>query len=144
MTTITLPLDQFLQYITSHGETYVPKLFGDIIVGLTKNSPECGYYVETVDRDGNKMPFPKVWQYTTWKQSNDLLEKQRKYSQQQRDERFVFEANVKLVQRAVRQTLLLSNDHAAILAYKLVKERKLPMIEHVLGVEKLYENVNEI
>lgn len=144
MITITLPLDQFLQYITSHGETYVPKLFGDIIVGLTKNHPDCGYYVEQRDLMGQPLPFPKVWQYSVWKQSNDLLQKQRDYSEKQRQERFVFDANVKLVKRAARQVLLLSDEHASILAYKLVKEKRLSMIQHVLEVERLYENVNEI
>ena len=140
MQTITLPLNEFLRWATRSGGTVIPESFVDLIIGVTKNSSESGYFVE----QRGDLP-PRLWIWSEWNETQSNLEKQRAYSQRQRDERFVFDANVKVVVSYVKKFFGLEGDMANIIATRYLRTGNLAMLQ-LMGMEpdELYKDIKEV
>lgn len=143
MKTITLPLNEFLQWSTGHGETYIPTNWALAIAALTNNSPESGYYVQTVSFDGEPMENPMLWRYSAWVDSQQNEERKKAYSQRQRDLRFIFDANVKNVIPYIQKFFGVDRNVASMIATKYVRVGDEQLLQ-AFGVDKLFTDIKEI
>lgn len=140
MQTITLPLNQFLQWATHSGGTPIPEEWVPILAGHLKNESEEGYCVRVREYDGQ----PILWRYSEWYSDQVNIERQRAYSQKMRDERFVFEYNHKLVTRGVMRLYALPEHMASMVAMKYLRKPNNSLLLESVGVDELITDVKEI
>lgn len=143
MQTITIPLNEFLTWSTSHGETPIPEGWAVIIAALTQNSPESGFYVQTTSFDGEKMVYPVLWRYGVWESSQSNHERRKAYSQRQREIRFIFEENVKQVIPYIQKFFGVDKNIASIIATKYVRDGNVELLKS-LGIDKLIEDIKDV
>lgn len=143
---ITLPIKEFLHLCLGRGywsDRPIPKQTAELIRAITKNSPESGYYIQFTSRDGVVLSEPILWQYSFWVVDNEKTMQMRAFSERQRQDRYVFEANVKLVSRALTRELLLEGDLCQVTAFQYVKKNMKAQMKAV-GINKLYTDVKEL
>lgn len=143
---ITLPIKEFLHLCLGRGywsDRPIPKQTAELIRAITKNSPESGYHIQFNSRAGEPLNEPVLWSYSFWVQDNEKTMLQRAFSERQRNDRFVFEANVRLVARAYTKYTLVEGDLAQITAFQYVKKNMKAQMREI-GVEKLFDNVNQL
>lgn len=143
---ITLPIKEFLHLCLGRGywsDRPIPKQTAELIRAITKNSPESGYHIQFTSRDGEPLHEPVLWQYSFWVTDHENTMKQRAFSERQRNERYVFEANVRLVSRAYSKYTLVEGDLAQITAFQYVKKNMKSHMREI-GVERLYTDVKEL
>ena len=80
--------------------------------------------------------YPVLWSYPKWKESCELWERQKAYSEEQRVLRYILDENVRRVSKALQETewILLDEEHATPCAYSLVKNKREKAIK-LLGVK---------
>lgn len=96
-----------------------------------------------VDMFGNPIRQPILWNLGQWRVSTEKWMRAKHRSETERQERAVFDANVKIVAYALYKTLGFSPDQSRILAYRLLNDKDFARIK-ALGVPKLYNNYNEL
>lgn len=143
---ITRPLKEILNLAL--GRDYwecrpVPKDFALTVMAITKNKAESGYHIQTHSKSGEELDEPILWRYSFWVIDHERTMQQRNYSERMRNERFVFEANVKLVQRAYTKYFTIDGDVAHVTAYQYVKKSMVQQMK-AIGVTKLYTDINQI
>lgn len=131
--TITIPLRDFIQ---SHlgislDETFnivpnqhiwssrpIKKEIADVIFALCNNEHTC--YIE-YPSEFSMQREPILWAYNEWIQSNELEEKRKRRSHDERVQRFLFVDNVELMTRACMKEFKFSYEQARGMALKWVK-----------------------
>lgn len=144
--TITVSLKEFLFLTLGQGyweSRPIPKSIAQIVFALTKNKAESGYYIQFNSKDGDILDKPVLWQWSFWAVDHEKTIQQRTYSERQRQERYIFEANVRLVERAYSKYFLVEGDIAHVTAYQYVKKRMTAQMKEI-GVVKLYTDVKEL
>lgn len=101
------------------------------------------YHIQWPDKYNPDLTKPKLWLYPYWKNDIDRWEAQKKRSDEQRDARFVQEANVRLVAQYVKRYFMMDDNWATNTAFGLVTKRRTNGIREI-GVPKLIERVDEI
>lgn len=146
-TTITLPIKEFLHLCLGRGYWEcrpIPKQTAELIRAITKNNPESGFHIQFTSRDGEPLDEPVLWAYSFWVVDHEKTMQQRAYSERQRQERFIFEANVKLVEKALSKFLSVDlGDITHVTAYQYVKKNMKQQMK-AIGVEKLYKDIKEL
>lgn len=143
---ITLPIKEFLHLCLGRGywsDRPIPKQTAELVRAITKNSPESGYHIQFTSRAGEPLAEPILWQYSFWVSDHEKTMLQRAYSEKVRNDRFVFEANVRLVTRAYSKYFLVEGDLATISAYQYVKNNKKVQMK-AIGVTKLFTDVSQL
>lgn len=144
MKTITLPLDQFLNWSTGHGETTVPSDWGPILyAALDNNSPECAYYIQQTSFDGQPMSQPMLWRRNAWVDSQQNEERKKAYSQRQRDLMFIFEANVKQAVPYVQKYFGVTKEIANIIATRYVRDNNEELLKS-MGMDELIKDIKDV
>lgn len=143
---ITLPIKEFLHLCLGRGywsDRPIPKQTAELVRAITRNSPDSGYHIQFTSRDGEPLTEPVLWNYSFWVVDNENTLRQRAYSERARNERFIFEANVRMVSRAYTKYTLVEGDLAHVTAFQYVKKRMTAQMKEI-GVTKLYTDVKEL
>lgn len=143
---ITRPLKEILHLCLGAGYWEcrpIPKDFALTVLAITKNRPESGYHIQTKSQTGEELDDPVLWAYSFWVIDHEKTMQARNYSERMRNERFVFEANVKLVERKLISVLLLEGDIAHVTAYQYIKKGMKQQMK-ALGVGKLFTDVSQL
>lgn len=109
--TITIPLSAFVSSHLGHGFTLNPdrslsegrtwyakpvnKAIADTIFAITNNEHTC--YIEYPDSNSPHLTLPILWDYNAWRSHCDSWMRERQLSEKRRIERFIFEANTKIL-----------------------------------------------
>lgn len=95
------------------------------------------------DEEGHPYNNPILWRYRDWHTSYTRYTRQKAYSDKQRAERFVLEANVNNMIRVLMKQHSLSENFARPLAYKMIKSGS-EEVAKALGLKKVITKVEEI
>ena len=152
---ITIPLKDFIQshlgisldesrnivpnqHIWSHRP--IKKELADIIFHLCRNEHTC--YIE-YPSEFSMQREPILWSFNEWVQSNELLEKQRKRSDDERTSRFLYEDNVETLTKACMKEFGFDYERARGMAFKWVKDGNKGALM-ICKVEKLKTKKEEL
>lgn len=93
------------------------------------------FYVQNPGDYDIMLEYPKVWVYAKWKESVELWNRQKAWSEQQRQLRYILEENVKRTMWKLMnlEWVLLDERRAMTAAYHLVKANKTGALK-LLGV----------
>lgn len=130
-----------------HGYEEVPisNSTAEVLFLVCKNKVLCHVQYPghgEVDITGKLITQPHLWAIERWQDSSEKWLRARAWSEKQRDERLVFEANIRKVQRAILKMAMISPEFATVLAHRMVKKNEMDKIT-ALGV-RLFTNVKEI
>lgn len=144
---ITIPLDSLIWCILGDHEdgllnARIPPEIALVIQSKLPKDRQTHIVVFTND-DGQPYDYPILWRYNAYQQSNELLDKRRKWDEKRRVEDWIRDANVNnLAQAIVKSTGMLMKD-AQNTAYKLVKNGNVEMLK-VMGLEHLITTKEEL
>jgi hypothetical protein len=112
---------------------------------ILKANPDC--YACSIQYPHSEydpeLNHPVLWQYQRWIESTEKWERAKRWSEEQRKLRFIFEANCNLVSKAITRYLGLERDRANALSYSLVKNNRVVILKEI-GVDKLITTIEEI
>lgn len=114
----------------------------EIIVLLTDNKHTC--FIQWDDDYSNHLKQPLLWDYGEWLKHSDRHQRAQAYSQHQREERFILEANIKLLSKAITSAISLEGEHATLLAHKLLLRQQHGKIRLLAPDIKLITSIEEI
>lgn len=118
----------------------------EVLIYHCKNEHLCHIQMPQpgeVDITGKPITHPILWEIGQWRISTEKWLRAANRSEQERQERAVYDQNIKIVAYALYKTLGFSPDQSRILAHRLLREKDFNRIK-ALGVPKLYTNYNEI
>lgn len=140
---ITIPLKDYVRAVLGHTQLFnqrpIPSHIAEIIIAKTKNSRLC--YIQLEDELGNQLESPVLWDFKSWKDSQELWEKQKAYSHRQRVARFILDANVRRVKKVLIEYM--EPEFAEATAYQLCAKRAMGKLA-VFGITKLIEREEEL
>lgn len=155
--TITIPLtelvDAYLGVVWLNGEYQrmwnsrpIPSDIASIILLLTKNKTHC--YIQEADEMSPHLKGPLLWDLSAWQVECDRWSKAKVASDKRRIERFIFEANIKIVSKAICSITLWDGNEKEMekiqaTAFTLLSSKKMGNIR-ALGINKLIEKENEL
>lgn len=155
--TITIPLtelvDAYLGVVWLNGEYQrmwnsrpIPPDIASIILLLTKNKTHC--YIQEADEMSPHLKGPLLWDLSAWQVECDRWSKAKVASDRRRIERFIFQANIKLIFRAIAQMCYWDGspreeERILATAFTLLNGKKYGNIR-ALGINKLIEKENEL
>lgn len=102
--------------------------------------PEDGY---SLDVNGNPILKPRLWSLLHWNNSVERWKRRQEVSRIEREARFIEEANVKRVSKAILKMFSLNPDAATCIALTIVRNKD-KLKAKAFGVEKLVESFDEI
>lgn len=118
----------------------IRKEIADVIYALCGNRHTC--YIE-YPSEFSMTRGPKLWAYNDWIQSNELEEKRKKRSHEERVDRFLYVDNVETMARACMKRFGFDYKQSRAMALRWVKQgNKGAMI--VCGVDKLKTKEEEL
>ena len=100
-------------------------------------------YIQTHTFDGKPLEEPLLWKYDLWMQSSERYAKQKARQDRERDERFVFDANVSNLTRVILRVARVNDSQAQMIATKMVREQNWEGAKQ-LGLKKVITDVKEI
>lgn len=151
--TITLPIstlvDLALGIRKKNGHTEqmwnsieIPPLLAEIIEAKTGNKNNC--YIQHADEMSPHLDWPLLWELSAWHIEYDSWMRQKIHSDKERVKRFIFEANVKIIARAIMELLGSDNfESCKLTAFSLLKNNKMGNIR-AIGVTKLITREEEL
>jgi len=96
-----------------------------------------------VDMFGEPITAPLVWDLAAWRASSERHLRAKMKAKAEKEERDIFEANRKIVARAILKISGLNMDQASVMAHRWLKEKNMSRIE-MIGVTKLITKVEEL
>ena len=143
--TITTSLDSFISLALGaekRGTRELPDYeTGLILHTLTKG--DTILRVQFEEWDGTPLTLPVLWSYPEWYESRTNYKRLKDKSEKERVAKWIFEANVKIIARAIMEQEVLSPDQARAVAYIWLKGGKMGKIRAV-GVKKLITKEEEL
>jgi len=118
----------------------IPPYIGEIIELKNKKLKTPILHVEW--RTDSKLPF--LWRYHIWADSVRRFTLARERSERERRERFILEANVKLIAKGLQQHPYLMIERWAISTASYLMKHKRNNAIREIGIEKLIERIEEI
>lgn len=136
---IDLALGRFIDesgtYHHKHFCHPIPKDTAILIYHLTNNEHTC--FIQWADKFNPELRQPHLWDWSAWQFHCDKWERAKARSDFERQERYVFEANVKMLLKPIMQYFSLPEGAANIIATKWVRTNNIVAVETV-GIKKLY------
>lgn len=138
-----IPLDEYLQsHLRSDQKRPITVKRAEILEILLDGLQIA--HVQWEDSEfGTPLQQPILWWWKDWVSDVERVSNLHKRSERERAERFILEANVKLVAEHIEAEAFLSEEQARQLAFKWIKNKQLARIRAV-GVEKLIERIEEL
>ena len=132
---ITLPLNDFISILLREDESFsVSNKLGLAIDALSKD--QLLVHVQWVSFEGKALSSPLVWRYKEWVASSQKDAIAKKRSADERLAKFIFDANMRKVSRALmRSPHMMDESFAISTAFGLIKNNRIGVIKHLLGVE---------
>lgn len=98
-----------------------------------------------VDLKGNLITEPRIWNIQSWQVTSEKWLRAKSYSDRERDKRFIYAANVKLISRKLMSFMegTITPEMAHTLARKTLDKNNNAKLK-ALGVTKLITKVEEI
>jgi hypothetical protein len=96
-----------------------------------------------VDMFGEPIAAPLVWDLNAWRASSERHLRAKMKAKAEKEERDIFEANRKIVARAILKISGLNMDQASVMAHRWLKDKNMTRIE-MIGVTKLITKVEEL
>jgi hypothetical protein len=119
----------------------IDKEQADIIFALTQNKHTC--YIEFNDEFSKHLVNPILWDFNEWHKQSDRHTREQAYSHKQRIERFLLEANMRTVTKALCLLTGCEPEQLQGQAFGIVHGRKWKMLS-LLGITKLKEQESEL
>ena len=150
----TFPLDELvLDIIGDNLYKDVHKSTAEVIFMLYKNKQIC-YVQRPGDADttepnfdvnylGKKLSCYRIWYMTAWLSSSERWLKVKAWSQKNREERNIREANVRMLARGMLKVCHISPDQARVIAMGMLDRGETHNLSYI-GVEKLFTKIEEI
>lgn len=144
---VSLPLQILVKDLLGSNH-YVPisKITAEMILYKTKNQKVCHIQYpssQDVDIVGRILTTPLLWDLTAWRNSSERRAKAQIRSQQQRDEKFVYDGNIRLIKNNIIRNFELKEEIANVLARIAIDKKDYNRIK-AYGVKKLYTHVKEL
>src|ERR1017187_7291950 len=95
---------------------------------------KCICHVQFTSFEGKKLNHPLLWKYKYWVESSEKYQKDKERSEHERQERYIFDYNVKIVSKACINIMLMEESQALSTAFVIVKHNKTNALT-MLGVE---------
>jgi hypothetical protein len=141
---ITIPIDDLLSLALGHelsGCCPIPLQTAIILHELTKNGTL--YRVQFDEFDGSPLLFPKLWSYNEWHYSRENYDKNKVWQHKLRVERWILEANVRMIGKALSRFCNLDTEVAEASALSLLRQKNMNKLR-AIGVTKLIEKEEEL
>lgn len=140
---ITTDLREYIDIFLgdSHYREHKYPKTAEIIEIKARNTFIC--YIQWKDEYDKPLRLPVVWSYAAWADSEERRARAKKRSEEQRVERFIFEANTKIVAKACERYFNMDNTMATATAISMLRGKKVTAIKEV-GVNKLIESESEL
>lgn len=143
---VSLPLDVLVNTIL-RDEHYVPvpDTVAEILFHHTKNNHTC--YIQfpgdqDVDILGRFLTHPLLWSISAWRNSSERAMRARLRSQHEREQRFIFDANIKLVAKKMCTATGINFEICKLEARRWLLRKDSRV--HAVGVVKLYTTIEEL
>ncbi len=118
----------------------IPAYIGQIIEIKNKKAKEPISHVEW--RTDSQSPF--LWRYYLWADSVRRFTIAKERSERERKERFILDANIKLIARYLQKEPFLMIDRWAVSTASFLMNKKRLLAIKAVGVEKLIQTIEEI
>jgi hypothetical protein len=100
--------------------------------------------VEYTEVDGTPLKYPVLWRYADWKTASQTYAKQKAYSEKQRIDLWLLQANVEMLSKAIMRKSPIPEKAAQGMALMMVKNPQSAMVVQFFGVQKLKTDVKEL
>lgn len=144
---VSLPLNTLIHDLLGNNHyVSISQLTAEVILMHTGNKHSCHIQMPSdsdVDVLGRFIDSPLLWETNAWNRSVERYHKEKIRAQTEREARFVFEGNVKLIARAILRMAYVHPDAARMLGHQMLSKKDFARIKAV-GVKQLYENVKEL
>jgi len=144
---VTFPLYSIVRdLLGGQSDVVVSEMTAKCLYMVCKNRHTC--YIqfpgdENRDIYGKPITECKLWSLEHWVSSAEKWQRAKAWSDKQRNERIVLDANIHKVARALLKLARINPDAARVIAIDVVVNKKMDAVRG-LGVAKLYETVDEI
>lgn len=141
--TVTIPLADLLHIIIGDEHSgspcnIIPSHTALILQHILKDN--LVYKVDTSDPAN-----PKLWWYKEWREANHVRQRQKEYSEKCRVERWLLEANIKDLTKAIIKHTPIPEDCATAMAYNMIKNPNgMIVIREFFGIQKLKTTLEEL
>jgi hypothetical protein len=117
---------------------YVNELLGDshyrkieqktarLIIALPRWNEYC--HVQFVDRDDEQLRYPVLWNLHAWRCDTESWRIAKTRADKRRIDKFLFDANVEIIKRAILKSFLVTPDQASVLAHKWLRDNAFEKI----------------
>lgn len=141
--TITLKLSELANLLLgSFNDSPIPSVIHHLLpelLLLIDSQKEQLYYIELHPENFHPELFgPRIYRYSTWKDSHESWIKRKERSEQERRERFILEANIKLLAKRLRKLLCMNEQYSIGTAAGIMRmspsmrDMRLKMLDVVL------------
>lgn len=138
-----IPLEEYLQSHLGQSQNRPVSIKRAEILEILLDGLQIAHVQWEDSEFGTALPQPILWWWKDWVSDVERVSNLRKRSERERAERFILEANVKLVAEHIEAEAMLSEEQARQLAFKWIKNKQFARIKAV-GVEKLIERIEEL
>lgn len=116
----------------------------EIIFLLTHNKHTC--YIQFPGDEsitGEPLQHYVIWDIEQWHKSAEKYRNDKIKAQERREKKFIYDANIKRIAKAIVKFSALDYEIAQITARRMLDDNDLPRIKSI-GVKQLYTNVKEL
>jgi hypothetical protein len=100
----------------------IKPLLAEIIIGLTGNKSHC--YIQFADELSPHLKQPLLWDLASWQTHHDIWSREKIASDNRRKERFIFEANVKILSKCIGLSTGMDLEYCLRSAENLLRNKK--------------------
>ena len=142
----TLP--HISQFIKAHlGDSFsrpIERSLAELIEAVISQHQPCFVaFIQWTDEYGDRLQEPVIWNYGKWRESIENRLRLKAWSDKQRIERFIREANIKLIKHACKTFFEMEEDWALSMAIRMEKEKNKGKLK-MIGITKLIEKEDEL
>lgn len=147
---ITFVFDNIIdELIGEQGVVPISPEIATSILLVTQNKPEFNIYVQdphdpdNVNLYNKPISCWKLWRLHWWRTSTEAWLKSKRRQDREREDRFIFDANVRMITKCILRTAYMSPELATILAVKELRANNIRKL-NALGVKKLFTTMKEL
>jgi len=144
---VSFPLEEIVDALLGGLDfVEIPQAVAEQLLIVSKNKHVCHVQMpsdENLDIFSSPILVPRLWSLKHWQFSAEKWLRARSLSDKNREARFVYDANVKIISKAILRLAYVTPDAATVLARMMLDKHDYNKIK-ALGVKKLIEHSNEI
>lgn len=117
-----IPNTLFLREIFADDRSYVWIHKATAVILQGDSTLKGVYHIQLTDHDGTELDHPIIWRYQAWLVDKDRWTAKKAALEKEREDRWIFEENVRRVQRAFMRKFRIDEGPARAAAWRLVTE----------------------